>query len=178
MKYSYVIFLVIVTSFFGCANDSNDNQMAQFKGLWKMYSHEIQIENGKWIDHIWMKEGKGYIIYDGEGHMAVHITPKDYRSKKINWKNEIDSLHQKNYRSKFEIFSSESGDVTLANYVYVSECRILDRNIIEHQRVSHGNPEKFNEIVQRGFEFIGDTLILSPLNLEGQNQRRIKWVKQ
>ena len=63
--------------------------MAQFKGLWKMYSHEIQDDNGKWINHNWMKDGIGYIIYDGEGHMAVHITPKDYGEKKINWKNPI-----------------------------------------------------------------------------------------
>jgi hypothetical protein len=125
-----------------------------------------------------MNEGVGYIIYDGEGHMAVHITPKDYRNKKVNWNKDIDSLNQKKYRPEFELFSEKDHRYSLANYVYVSKCRILEGNVIEHARVSHGNPEKFNEVVRRAFEFKSDTLILSPLNLEGQNQRRIKWIKQ
>lgn len=175
MRYRNVICLVSIITLIGC---TNDNQMAQFKGLWKMQSHEIQDGNGDWINHNWMNGGIGYIIYDGEGHMAVHITPKDFSAKKVNWENEIDSLGLKNYKPEFELFNVIENQSTTANYVYVSNCKIIDGNIIEHQRVSHGNPEKFNEIVQRGFKFIGDTLILSPLNLEGQEQRRIKWIKQ
>ena len=108
----------------------------------------------------------------------VNITLKDYGNKKVNWNNENDSLNQGKFRPEFELFSPKENRSSLANYVYVSNCRILHGNVIEHARLSHGNPEKYNEVVQRAFEFIGDTLILSPLNLEGQNQRRIKWFKQ
>ena len=151
--------------------------MKQFKGLWTMYSHEIQEENGSWESHNWMKDGTGYIIYDGEGHMAVHITPKGYSSKEINLGIERDSLVQINSAPELELFSPSEKRYTPANYVYVANCRILDGSIIEHARISHGDPMKFNEVVQREFEFVGDTLILSPLNLEGQHQRRIKWIK-
>lgn len=178
MKSESLFFAILIIALLSCSKTSKESQMAQFNGLWKMHSHEIQDDNGSWTNHNWMNEGVGYIIYDGEGHMAVHITPKDYSSKKVNWQNEIDSLGLKNYRSEFELFHITENRRTIANYVYVSKCKIIDGNIIEHQRVSHGNPEKFNEVVQRGFKFIGDTLILSPLNLDGQKQRRIKWVKQ
>ena len=76
----------------------------------------------------------------------------------------------KKFRPEFELFHEEENINTIANYVYVSDCKIIEENIIEHQSVSHGNPEKFNEVVQREFEFKGDTLFLSPLNLEGQKQ--------
>ncbi len=69
----------------GCSNTTKESQMSQFKGLWKMHSHEIQNDDGNWVNHIWMNDGVGYIIYDGDGRMAVHITPKDYSNKKVNW---------------------------------------------------------------------------------------------
>ena len=72
----------------------------------------------------------------------------------------------------------EKNIVTLANYVYVANCRILDGNVIEHARLSHGNPARFHEIVQRRFEFDGDTLILYPLNLESKDQRKLKCTRQ
>ena len=59
-----------------------------------------------------------------------------------------------------------------------TSAKIIYGNIIEHKRVSHGNPQEFNEVFRRAFEFIGDTLVSSPLHLEGQKQRRIKWIKQ
>ena len=174
-----LLLLVLMESLFqSCSNNSEQSPMGQFRGLWKMYSHEIKDDNRNWVEHNWMNGGVGYIIYDGEGHMAVHITPQGYQNTKVNWNKSSDTLSQGKYRSEFEIFSLETSKPSLANYVYVSNCRILDGNVIEHARLSHGNPEKFDEVVQRGFEFIGDTLILFPLNLEGQNQRRIKWVKQ
>lgn len=176
MKLKSIFFTILITTLLSCSKTSKERQMAQFKGLWKMHSHEIQDDNGNWDIHNWMNGGVGYVIYDGDGHMAVHITPKDYDKKKVNWKNELDSLESKKFRQEFELFGKNAN--TLANYVYVSNCKILDGNIIEHQRVSHGNPERFNEIAQRKFEFKGDTLILSPLELEAQKQRRIKWIKQ
>ena len=68
-------------------------------------------------------------------------------TKKVNWNNEVDSLDQNKFRPEFEMFSKENNDYTLANYVYVSNCRIVDGIIIEHARLSHGNPEKFNDVV-------------------------------
>ena len=70
-----------------------------------------------------MQEGIGHIIYDGEGHMAVHITPKDYSTKKVNWQNKIDSLGLENYRPEFELFNVAENQATLANNVYVSKCK-------------------------------------------------------
>ena len=109
-------------------------------------------------------------------------TVKDGGSLLINKKSELekwgDSLSIRNFRPEFELFHAEEGRSTIANYVYISNCKIIDGIIIEHQRLSHGNPQKFEEVVQIGFEFSGDTLILSPLNFEGQKPRRIKWIKQ
>ena len=43
--------------------------------MYKLHSIEVQDSAGVY-HHEWASDGTGYIIYDGLGHMAVHITPK------------------------------------------------------------------------------------------------------
>ena len=170
----FSLFLILAIS----CNDGNlDSAMEQFEGLWKLHRHEIRNSQGQWVEHDWMKDGTGYLLYDGEGHMSMHITPKDYKKKRVNWNYKVDSIQSKMYKSEFEVFSKKDSFLTLSSYVYVANCRILEGNIIEHARLSHGNPERFNDVVQRAFRFHGDTLILSPLNLDDQSERRVKWIR-
>ncbi len=176
MKIKLVFYsLLLLGSLTACQKTAPKTElppMEQLRGMWKMLNHEVKNSQGVWEDHPWMKGGTGYIIYDGLGHMAVHFTPKDYNKTKINWSNNVSKEEE---RPLYEAFSAKDSISTLANYVYTAKCRILEGDIIEHQKLSHGNPEYFTETVQRKFEINQDTLYLYPISEIGK--RRVKWVR-
>lgn len=135
-----------------------------------MYIIEAKDSAGLWREFQWNKDGDSYILYDGIGHMAVQITPANYKNKQVKVpKNPIDSLNLEELRADLSTYSS--------NYVYMANCKILeDESIIEHHRISHTYPFDWGVVVQRRFDFIGDTLVLMPV--EPQNPLRLKWIKQ
>ena len=58
--------------------------------MYKLYIAENADSNGVWHEDPWTKGGTGYIVYDGIGHMAVHITRQGYNDYK--WLPEEESL--------------------------------------------------------------------------------------
>jgi len=164
------LFLSLAIAVISCNSPQLKSPQDPFRGLWKLYIIESQDSTGSWKEYAWQKGGDSYILYDGLGHMAVQITPKDYKNKEVKFpKTPLDSLTIEELRADLKTYSS--------NYVYTANCVILeDEQIIEHHRLSHTYPYDWGVVVQRRFEFSGDTLILMPV--EPQNPLRLKWIRQ
>ncbi|MDA0714026.1 MAG: lipocalin-like domain-containing protein [Bacteroidetes bacterium] len=134
-------------------------------GLWSLYAMEQKDSvTGEWMD--WRGGMQGYILYDADGHMALHLTKKDYQDFELTFPNFVDTIPMEALRHLTNSY------VYLANYT-------LDtvNHIVEHARVSHSNPAEWNGVVQRRYGFIGDTLVLAPVE-EKNKSLRLKWVKQ
>ena len=80
MLYRIKIFIVFIIPvfFFACTGKSKPNRNALLAGMYKLYIAENADSNGVWHEDPWTKDGTGYIVYDGIGHMAVHITRQGY----------------------------------------------------------------------------------------------------
>jgi len=169
MKLKHLFLFATLVGMLSC-NNQPPSPHDPFRGLWKLHIIEYQDSTGTWQEHAWQKGGDSYILYDGLGHMAVQITPADYRNNKVKApRTPIDSLTTKELRADLKTYSS--------NYVYTANCVILeDEQIIEHHRLSHTYPFDWGVVAQRRFQFSGDTLILMPV--EPQNPLRLKWIKQ
>lgn len=170
MKTYILFFLSVFLFILSCESPQKVSSHDQFRGLWKLYIIEAKDSAGLWQEFHWNKGGDSYILYDGIGHMAVQITPANYKNKQVKApKTSIDSLNIEELRADLSTYSS--------NYVYMANCKILqDESIIEHHRISHTYPFDWDVVVQRRFDFIGDTLVLMPV--EPQNPLRLKWIKQ
>ena len=84
------IFIVLVIFIVACCNNKRTGKLSQLQGMYKLYIAENQDSAGIWREDLWTKGGTGYIVYDGLGHMAVHITRQGY--KDFNWLNRTDAL--------------------------------------------------------------------------------------
>ncbi len=73
-----IIFLITSVLISACTGKSKPNRNEQLAGMYKLYIAENADSNGVWREDPWTKGGTGYIVYDGMGHMAVHITRQGY----------------------------------------------------------------------------------------------------
>jgi hypothetical protein len=121
------------------------------------------IKTGKW--ELYRDGLQGYILYDGKGNMAVHLTSRGYQNTDIIFHDFIDTVSMEELQHRTQ------------SYVYFAKYKVLaDEHKVEHARISHSNPNLWNAIVQRWFEFSGDTLILK--TVENKNSPlRVKWIK-
>jgi hypothetical protein len=160
----------------GCSDEKTDNSM--LTGMYKLY----QIENfdkasKQWSDDGLGKGGDSYILYDGIGHMTVHITPRGYAE--FSWLPErqatskefidqyVDSMASEQLRPALKEFAS--------SFVYTATYSVdSDSGIVTHNRLSSSVPSVWGTEVKRRFEFSGDTLILS----FPDGTKRLKWLKQ
>ena len=110
----------------------------------------------------------GYILYDGQGHMGVHLTPKGYKDFDTN-KN-IDSLNRDDLIALTKFYKS--------NLVYFADYTLTENTVV-HNRLSSTDPKYWGKSFTRDFEFRHDTLILTPQEINpGQKQKlRLRWVK-
>src|SRR6185295_4119656 len=111
-----------------CVDRSTTSKNKQLAGMYKLYSIEVQDSTGIY-HHEWASDGTGYIIYDGKGHMAVHITPKDYNGYK--WVlSENETLDPAKIKAKLDGMSVDELKVALqefvSNYVYVANYSVSD----------------------------------------------------
>ena len=171
---SFVAILVFMTA---CSENTKKTKESQLAGLYKLYITELQDSTGTWHEDPWTKGGTGYIIYDGLGHMAVHITPEGY--KDYNWLTEKASISRERVKAKTDSMSvAELKAAVLefsSSFVYVANYSVEDSaQVVQHHRISASIPSVWGTVVRRGYAFSGDTLILSVLN----SNRRLKWIKQ
>ena len=171
-----IVFITLI-SLGSCKNQSVGDLNGQLAGMYKLYIIENRDSTGAWRQQEWGKDGDGYIVYDGKGHMAVQITPKGY--KDFLWLSEEAAINNDSLKQKIDEMSEADLKAAVvefsSNYVYVANYSISDSaNVVTHYRLSHTNPSPWNTTVKRKFTFKGDTLILEPLNVN----RRLKWIKQ
>ena len=156
---------------------TNNRPNEQLAGMYKFHSIEVQDSAGIY-HHEWASDGTGYIIYDGKGHMAVHITPKTYNEYK--WVlSENETLDPEKIKAKLDSMSVDELKAAVAefvsNYVYVANYSVSDSaDEVVHNRLSHTIPSSWNTTVKRRFIFHGDTLELH----NDADKRRLIWIKQ
>ena len=169
--------LLFIPVLFSACSNSKTSRIGQLAGMYKLYIIENKDSAGEWQQQDWGKDGDGYIVYDGKGHMAVQITPKGY--KDFQWMDEESSIDNKKVKEKTDSMTTDELKEAVkefsSSYVYVANYTIEDTaDIVVHQRISSSLPVVWGTTVRRVFSFSGDTLILRVLN----DNRRLKWIKQ
>src|SRR5688572_729646 len=172
-KLMSIAFLVVMAA--GCSEKKSNNSF--LPGMYKLASIEnFDTATKQWTEDGLGKDGESYILYDGVGHMAVHITSKDY--KEFTWLPErhatskefldhyIDSMPAEQLRPALKKFASSF--VYTANYTVNN-----DSGLVTHDRLSSSVPSVWGTQVKRRFAFSGDTLVLSFPN----GAKRLKWIK-
>jgi hypothetical protein len=159
--------LTLIFLISGCMNHP-EKINKQLQGLWKLDRFEIlDTGTGKWMADPSRSNYIGFIIYDGQGHMAVQIIPGGYAD--FNTDRNIDSLDNSELKEWLNLYRSNLG--------YFAEYKIHD-STIEHSRLSANDPKEWGTIVTRDFEFIGDTLILTPHEKrDGNGSVRLRWTR-
>lgn len=164
-----LFYTVIFVLFCGaCQTPSKETDAEQISGLWKLHIMEQQDSIGHWQEY---NDGlQGMLLYDGNGHGALHLLPKDYTDTDINFIGTIDldytdSVSYDELRHKAQ------------SYVYIAQYKVLeDKGIIQHTRLTASNPEDWGKTVNRKYHFLGDTLVLQPAESEHADLR-LKWVR-
>jgi len=166
MKYhKFSIYFLILIVFLACNKKTKRVKSSKFTGLWSLYIMEQQDTiTGQWKE--WRDGMQGYILYDNKDNMAVHLTTKGYQNANLKFPNFVDTI------------AMEALKHLTKSYVYFAKYKIHEKDsIVEHARFSHSNPADWNKVVRRKFSFIGDTLILRPVENKNANLR-LKWIKQ
>lgn len=173
-----LLYLIIVCGiFWSCTENKLVDKRSRLAGMYKLYIAENADSNGIWHEDPWTKGGTGYIVYDGIGHMAVHITRKGYNDYK--WLAEEESLRDEKINQKLDSMSmdelKEAVRAFASSYVYAGNYTIEDTaDVVKHERLSTSIHSPVGSTVRRAFTFSGDTIILRVLN----GNRRLKWIKQ
>lgn len=160
-----------------CGESKPVDKRARLAGMYKLYISENQDSNGVWHEDPWTKGGTGYIVYDGMGHMAVHITRAGYNN--YAWLPEEQSLRDEYVNQKLDSMSTEELKEAVrafsSSYVYVGNYTIEDTiDVVKHERISTSLHAPLGSTVRRAFTFSGDTIILQILD----GNRRLKWIRQ
>lgn len=158
--------LLAILTINSCGNkEINANE--KFHGMWKLDKFEAYDSLANtWIDDSTRVGWNGYILYDGQGHMGVHLTPKGYQD--FNSNKNIDSLNQGDLIPLAKFYKS--------NFVYFSNY-ILNENTIVHNRLSATEPSNWGKPFTRDFEFRQDTLILTAHEINAGQKIRLRWTK-
>ena len=145
-------------------------------GMYKLIIAENMDSTGKWHVDPWSKGGTGYIVYDGLGHMAVHITRAEY--KEYNWLNRTDALVPEKIEARIDSMSVDELKAAVrefaGSYAYAANYTMEDTaDIVVHHRLTASIPAEWGTVAPRAFSFSGDTVILRVLD----GNRRLKWLK-
>jgi hypothetical protein len=164
MRY-WTIYLSVVLTLFACSEHKTVHEQPPIAGLWSLHAMEQKDSiSGHWNE--WRGGMQGYVLYDADGHMALHLTKKGYQDFELAFPNFVDTIPLEALKHLTNSY------VYLANYT-------LDtlNHIVEHARVSHSNPAEWNDVVERRYSFLGDTLVLAPVE-EKNKSLRLKWLRQ
>ncbi|MFK8044640.1 MAG: lipocalin-like domain-containing protein [Crocinitomicaceae bacterium] len=134
------------------------------EGLWNLQTMELKDDAGNWSE--WRDGMKGYLLYDGKGHMALHLIPSDYEKTTLEFPNFTDTI------------SIDALRYITNNYNYFGTYKIdYDSSIVSHYKISHSNPGEWFTTARRKFSFKGDTLIVRPVE-EKNAKLRLKFLKE
>lgn len=161
------IFILLMGA--ACNPSDANRQVNPLAGLWKLEKMEVfDAKEEVWKE--WKKpergfgEGiKGHVLYDSDGHMALHLIPKNYENSGLSFPYSRDS-------SSFEALKHLA-----ASYTYLADYRLdTQAQIVTHATFSHSEPNDWGEIVRRKYRFQGDTLFLEPVE-QDLGKIRLKW---
>lgn len=160
--------LLIGLTLYSCVTNKAKTS-TRLHGMWMLDKWEtFDSLTNTWTDDKTRVGANGYILYDGQGHMGVHLTPKGYKDFDTN-KN-IDSLNRDDLIAFVKFY--KSNQVYFADYTYTE-------NTVIHILRSSAEPKNWGKELIRDVEFRQDTLILTPKALNpGQKQSiRLRWIK-
>lgn len=156
-------FFLFVLAFIGCKNVPDKKKPNSVTGLWSLVSMEVKDSLNNWSD--WNGGMQGNLLYDGQGHMSLHLSTKDFH--------EFDSAYP-NFTKEISLAALQHQTNT---YYYMGVYKIDKVNqIVQHTRISHSNPKDWGVTVERRFEFWGDTLVIQPVEQANANLR-LKWIQ-
>ena len=167
-KSKIIIALATFMMAISCSKEADQKTVQKevnpFSGLWSLAAMEqLNSETGQWQE--WRNGMQGYILYDDQNNMSVHLTTSGYQDTEIRFPNFTDTI------------STAALKHLTGSYVYVAKYKVdKEEGTVEHARISHSNPGDWNKIVKRRYDFKGDTLILQPVETANSNLR-LKWVK-
>ena len=163
--YRISIFILMTVLLFACNTKTKQLETNKLSGLWSLYIMEQQDSiTGEWRE--WRNGMQGYILYDDNNHMSLHLTTKGYQNTNLEFPNFTDTV------------SIDALKHLTKSYVYFAKYTVFEEDsIVEHARISHSNPGEWNDIVKRRFSFVGDTLILRPVEKQ-KSGLRLKWLKK
>jgi hypothetical protein len=163
----FIIFIILTFMAISCINKNGTNMEEKFRGMWKLDKFEsYDSVAGKWCDDVTRIGYSGYILYDGQGHMAVHLMPKVYDN--FNSDKNTDSIDCEDLKQLTKIYK--------ANYVYFADYKI-ENGTVFHSKLSATNPKDKGSVAKRDFEFKGDTLILKPKEKINGLKLKLRWIK-
>ena len=158
----YIVSIGIFAVFISCGE--NKPTKPTLTGLWKLESMKVRdTTTNTWSDY---KGGMdGYLLYDGNGHVALHLYEKGYEKAGMEFPNFNDSI------------PLEALKYITKSYYYIGNYKVSEADsIVAHFKRSHSNPSEFGLTAERRFYFIGDTLVMQPV--ERKNSKlKLKWLK-
>lgn len=168
-----ILGLLTFVTIYSCSQ-KDENKREKFHGMWRLDKYESfdsisntwRQDSTTWGQDTSSIDGSGYIMYDGEGHMAVHLTPKGY--KDFDTKKNIDSLNNEDLKKLIKFYQS--------NFVYFANVELTDSTVV-HKRLSATEPRNWNTKLVRDYEFRQDTLILAARESISGKRLRLRWIK-
>lgn len=159
-----LLLLTLVLSAFGSCKTKVEEKTTGVEGLWELVSMKIKnTETGVWSDY---RGGmQGYLLYDGNKNMTIHLTDKNYEKTDLAFPNFTDTI------------PLEALKYLTKSYYYIGEYKILSDSMVQHTRISHSNPGDWGKVVKRHYEFSNDTLIITPTERNLANLE-LKWVRK
>src|SRR5688572_27668398 len=161
-----LIGLVTILAIFGCTSNQQ-HSIEKFHGMWRLDKFEAldTLTNSRSADSTRIGV-TGYILYDGQGHMGVHLSPQGY--KDFDAGGSIDSMSNSELKAIAQFYQS--------NFVYFADYALAETTI-EHKRLSATDPRTWGTPLMRNFDFIGDTLILTAHEHIDGRKLRLRWIK-
>jgi uncharacterized lipoprotein NlpE involved in copper resistance len=159
-------FLVVLVS---CQLQKSTSQKPseQLKGMWKLDRFESLNEtNNQWGIDSSRIGYQGYILYDGKGHMAIHLTPGEYAQTQNT--NSIDSLSILELKEKVKHYRS--------NYVYFATYNATD-SLVNHVKLSATESADVGKTSTRYYQIKKDTLVMITKEKVLGKKLRLKWIK-
>jgi len=144
------------------------SMVEKLRGMYRLERfYQLDTIHNQWIPSPAWEGYSGYIIYDGVGHMAIHLSPKGYKETDVS--KPIDSLNVEELKARARYYQT--------NYTYFANAKVADSFVI-HSKLSATNPKEWGTTSTRDLTLINDTLYLTTREKIGQARLRLRWIKQ